>query len=182
MSYGILVQSFKIPSLVDKLRSIFWGKRSKRWNSPKKISPCIFLLYKFLLKSVNSLSGISCTRRYWFKALKCQIWLTNTKQFFWEREANLETIRNLSPYIWVFCKFVLKSVRSINWIQEAAEYWLKVLKCQISWTNTKPFFGESEGNNETLQKISHYLWVSYKFLLKSVNSLIQMLWATEYWL
>ena len=43
-----------------------------------------------------------------------QIWLTNTKPFFWESEANLETLQKLSARIGVTYKFVLKSVESLN--------------------------------------------------------------------
>ena len=38
MSYGILVQDFKMPTLVDEYKTIFLGKRGKRWNSPKTFS------------------------------------------------------------------------------------------------------------------------------------------------
>ena len=31
--------------------------------------------------------------------LKFQIWFMITKQFFWESEANVETLRKLFPYI-----------------------------------------------------------------------------------
>ena len=133
------------------------------------------------MKSVNILNRILWATKYWLKALKCQIWLTNTKPFFSESEANTETLQKRSFYIWVSCKFVLKSVKSLNRILWATEYCFKALKCQIWLTNTKIFFWESEANVETLQKPSPYLWVSYKFVLKFVKSLNQVLSAIEYW-
>ena len=49
-------------------------------------------------------------------ALKCQIWLTNTKPFFWKNEANVETLPKPSRSIQVFYKFVLKPGKSlIEW-------------------------------------------------------------------
>ena len=147
----------------------------------QKRSPSIWVYYKFVSKSVKRLNRISWATESWFKALKCKIWLTNTKSLFWEGETNAETLQKPSPYIWVSYKFVLKPVESRNWILEATEYWFKALKCQIWLTNTKPFFWESEANVETLQKPSPYIWVSYKFVLKSVKSLNRILWATEYW-
>ena len=98
------------------------------------------------MKSVKSLTRILWAMEKLFKALKCQIWLTNAKPFFWESEANLETLHKLSPYIWVSYKFVLKSVKSLNRILWATKYWFKTLKCQIWFTNTKPFFLGKRGS------------------------------------
>ena len=161
MSYGILVQGFKIPNLVEEYKTIFLGNRGKPWNSPKTFS-----LYLSFLKN-----RIFWAAQYWFKTLKCQIWLTNKKPFFWENEGNLETLQQVSLYIWVYYKFVLKSFNSLNWILWAMEYWFKALKCQIWCTNTESFFWESETNIETLQKGSPYTWVFYKFILKSGKNL-----------
>ena len=143
--------------------------------SLQKRSPYIRVFYKFVLKSVKSWNRILWALEYWFKILKCQIPLTNTKPFFWESETNVETFQKLSPYIRVFYKFVLKTVKSWNRILWALEYWFKTSKCQIWLTNTKPFFWESEANVETLQKPSPYIWISYKFVLKSGEKL-SLLW------
>ena len=97
---------------------------------------------KFVLKSVKSLNRILWARKYWFKALKCQIWLTNTKPFFWESEANVKILQNCGPYIWVSYKFVLKSVKSLNRILWATEYLFKALKCQICWRIQNHFSGK----------------------------------------
>ena len=148
MCYGILVQGFKMPNLVDEYKTIFLGKWDKRWKS-LKFSSYIWVFSKFVLKSVKSLNRILWATEYWFKSLKCQFCLTNTKPLFWESEANVETFQKLSPYIWVCYKFVLKSVKSLNRILWATEYWFKTIKCQIWLTNTKPFFSESEANVET---------------------------------
>ena len=148
MCYGILVQGFKMPNLVDEYKTIFLGKWDKRWKS-LKFSSYIWVFSKFVLKSVKSLNRILWATEYWFKSLKCQIWLTNTKPFFWESEATVETLQKPAPCIWVSYNFVLKSVKILNRIFWALEYWFKALKCQIWLTNTKPFFWESEANVET---------------------------------
>ena len=62
------------------------------------------------------------------------------KPFFLESEAKLQTLQKLSTYIRVSYKFVLKSVKTLNRIFWAIEYWFKALECQIQSTNTKPFF------------------------------------------
>ena len=161
-------------------KKLFFWESEVNVETLQKFSPYIWVCYKFVLKSIKSLNRILLATEPWFEALKCQIWLTNTKPFFWESDANVETLQNLLC-IWVSYKFVLKSVKSLNRILWATEYWFKSLKCQIWLTNTKPFFWESEANVETLQKPSPYIWVSYKFVLKSVKSLNRILWATEYW-
>ena len=48
------------------------------------------------------------------------------------------------------------------------EYWFKALERQIWSANTKLFFRESETNLGTLQRLSPYIGVSYKFVLKCV--------------
>ena len=88
-----------------------------------------------------------------------------------ESETNLGTFLKLSPYIGVSYKFVLKSVKSLNWICWGMEYWFKALGRQIWSTNTKLFFRESETNLGTLQRHSPYIGVSYKFVLKCVKNL-----------
>ena len=150
-------------------------------NLSKKFLPIFEVFYKFVLKCLNVLNWIFWTREYCFKALKCKNWLTNTNPLFWQSETNIETLQNFSVDIWVFYKFVLKSVKSLNQILWATEYWFKALKCQILSTNTKPFFWETKSKIETLQKFFPFLWVSNKFALKSVNSLNWILWTTECW-
>ena len=100
---------------------------------------------------------------------------------FWEKETNLGTMQKYSPYIGVSYKFVLKSVKSLNRIFWAMEYWFKVLQCQIWSTHTKPFFWESEAKFETLQKLSVYIGVSYEFALKSFEGLNGFFWVIENW-
>ena len=68
------------------------------------------------MKSVKSLNRILWASEYWFKALKCQIWLTNTKSFFWKSEAKVETLQKPSPYFWFCYKFVLKSEEHLRWL------------------------------------------------------------------
>ena len=173
-------KAFKFKIWLTNTKPFFWESKANI-ETLLILSPYIWFSYKFVLKSVNSLKRIFLATEYWFKALKCQFWLTNTKPFFWESEANVEALQNLSPYIWVSHKLVLKSFSSLNRILWATEYWLKVLKCQIWLTNIKPFFWKSEANFETLQNFSSYISISYKFPLKSRTSLNRILWATEYW-
>ena len=52
-----------------------------------------------VLKPVKSLNLILQGWKYWVKASKFGNWLSNTKQVFWEREANVETLPKPSPYI-----------------------------------------------------------------------------------
>ena len=61
------------------------------------------------------------------------------------------------------------------------EYWFKALAYKIWSTNTKPFSWESEKNLETLHKLSAYIGVSYKFVLKSVKGLNRISRVIEYW-
>ena len=132
-------------------KPFFWETKANL-ETLQKLSLYIWVSYKFVLKFVNNLNQIFWATIYWFKALKCQIQLRNTKPFFWENEANLETLQKVSLCIWVCYKIVLKSGKSLNRIFWATEYCLKAFKCQIWLTNTKPFFSVSEANIETLQK------------------------------
>ena len=61
------------------------------------------------------------------KPLLYQIWLTNTKLFFLQKESNLKTLIKFSPYIEVSYKFILKSANSLRGIIWAIEYWFKAL-------------------------------------------------------
>ena len=169
-----------MPNLIDECESFF---QESEWNIEtfQKVFTYVSVFYKFVLKSVNSLTRIFWAMEYWFKALKCQIWLSNTKPFFWDTEANLEPFQKLSRYILVSYKFVLKYVNSLRRIFCNMEYWFKTLKDQSWLTNTKPFFWESKANLETLQKISPLISVFYIFVLKSVKSLNRIFWAMEYW-
>ena len=145
-----------------------------------KLSKNFLPLFDFI--SLKSLNRVLWATEYWFKVLKCQVWLTIANPFFWKSEANVKTIQKPSLYIWVSYKLILKSVKSLNRTLWTTESWLKLLKCQTWLTNTKPFFWESEANVNTLQRHSPYIWVSYKSVFKSVKSLKPILWTTEYWL
>ena len=158
----------------------FWESKAKL-ETLQKLSPYIGVSYKFALKSAKTLNRIFWAMKYWFKAWECQIWLTNTKPFFWESEAKLQTLQRLFLYIGVSYKFVLKSVKRLDWIFCVIEYWFKALECQIWSTNTKVFFWESKAKLETLQKLSPYIGVSYKFALKSAKTLNRIFWAMKYW-
>ena len=79
-------------------KPFFWESKA-HIKTLQNFSPYIWVSYKFVLKSVKSLNRILWATECWFKALKCQIWLTNTKPFSWENEANLETLQKLSMYV-----------------------------------------------------------------------------------
>ena len=78
-------------------------------------------------------------------------------------------------------KFVLKSSKILNRIFWVTEYLFKDLECKIWSTNTKPFFWKSETKLQTLEKLSPYIGVSYKFAFKTLNTLNRILWPLEYW-
>ena len=161
-------------------KSFFWESETNL-EILQKVFPYKWVSYKLVFNSGKCLNRIFWATEYWFKALKCQIWLTNTKPLFWKSEAKHETLQKLSPYILVSNKFVLKSGKSVSRIFRPTEYWFKTLKWQIWLTNTKLFFSESDANLETLQRHSPYILVSYKLVLMSVNSLNRIFWVTEYW-
>ena len=117
---------------------------------------------------------------YWWKAEKCIIWLTSTKPFFREKEANLETFQKIFLHIGVSYKFVSNSSKSINRIFWTIEYWYKAWKYQFFLINTKPFFWGNEANLETFRRTSTHLGVSYKLVLKSAKSINGIFGAMEY--
>ena len=173
-------KALKCQFWLTNTKPFFWESEANV-ESLQKRSPYISVSHKFVLKTVKILTRISWATEYWLKALKWQIWLTNTKPLFWESEANVETLQKPSPYIWVSFKFASKSEKSLNRILWSTEYWFTALKCQFWLTNTKPFFWEREANVETLLKPSLYTGVSFKFVLKSEKSLNWILWGKEYW-
>ena len=93
----------------------------------QKIFHCLWVPYKFSLKSIKSLNQIFWVMEYWFKALECQICSTNTKSFFWERETNLGTLQKHFPYIGVTYKFDLKSVKTLNPVFWVIQKWFTAL-------------------------------------------------------
>ena len=124
----------------------FFGESETNLETLKRISPHIVVFHKFVLKSPKSLNGIFWMIEYWFKALECKIWSTNTKPFFWKSETKLQTLEKLSLYIGVSDEFAFKTLNTLNRIFWPMEYWFKALECQISLTNTKLCFWESKAN------------------------------------
>ena len=57
MSLEIMVQGFKMPSLVDEYKAIFWESEENVETLPKP-SRYIRVSYKFVLKPVKSLNRI----------------------------------------------------------------------------------------------------------------------------
>ena len=160
---------------------MFWESEAKL-QTLQNFSPYIGVSFKFVLNSVKRLNRIFYWAvEYWSKTLECQIWSTNTKAFFWESETNLGTLQKISPYIGVTYKFVLKCAKNQNRIFWKIDYWFKALECQIWSMNTKSFFWENKAKLKTLQKLSPYIVVFFKFPLKSINTLNQIFRAMEYW-
>ena len=159
---------------------LFFSESETNLKTLQKLSPCIWISYNFVLKSVKNLNGIFWANEFWFKALKYQIWLGNKKPFFWESEASFETLQDFSAYISVSYKFVLKSLKNLNRILWVTEYWFKALKCQYWLRNTKPFFLKNERNVETLQNFSHHIWVCHKFILRSAERMNRIFWVKEF--
>ena len=180
-SASILVHGFIMPSMVEKYKTIFSGKLWQTLKLSQNFLPISRVSYKFVLKSIKTLNWIFWAMEYWFKSLEYQIWLKNTKLFFWERQANLGTLRKLSSYIGVSHKFIFKSFKSLTRVFWVMEYWLKNLEWQIWSTNTKPFFWESKKNLVSLQNLIPSIGVFLKFVLNSVKNLNRIFWVIEYW-
>ena len=98
-SYWILVQEFIMPNLVEEYEIRFSGKAKQTLKLSKNVLFILGVSYKFILKSVKSLDRVLWAIEYWFKALLCQIWLTNTNSIFWESEAKLQTLQKLSAIL-----------------------------------------------------------------------------------
>ena len=131
---------------------MFWESEAKL-QTLQKLSPYIWISYKLVLKSLKSPNRIFWKIEYWFKALECQIWSMNTKPFFWESEAKLQTLQKFSPYIGVFFKFVLNSVKHLNRISFwAVEYWSKTLECHFDRRIQKHFSGKARQTLELFKK------------------------------
>ena len=160
---------------------LFFWESKINLGTLQKLFPGIRVWYKFALKSVKSLNWILQVMQYWFKDSECQIWWTNTKLFFWESETNLGTLQKFFPYIGVSYRFVLKFVKIQTGIFLAMEDWFKALECQICLKNSISISWRNEAKLQSLQKLSPYIEVSYKFVLKSVKSLNWSFWLIEYW-
>ena len=89
VSNTILVESFIMPNFHNEYKTIFFWESETNLETFQKLSPYIWVSYKFVLKSVKSLNRIFWVIKYWFKALECHIWSMNSKPFFWESEAKL---------------------------------------------------------------------------------------------
>ena len=94
---------------------LFWSV-SKAWIESFKLSKNFF-------KSVEGLNRISWAMEYWFKALKCQLWLTNTKPFSWESKASIETLKNLFSHTEVTYKLALESGKNLSWVWSLTSLW-----------------------------------------------------------
>ena len=127
------------------------------------------------MKTVNSLNLIFLATEYWFKALKCQIWLTNTKPFFWKNQANAKTLQNCSSYIWISYEFFLKSVTSLNRILWTMEYWFKALNAKFGWRIQKHFSGKAKQTSKLSKNFLHI----FEFPINLFRSL-SIAWIESY--
>ena len=169
-----------MPNLVDDCTTIFLGKWAKL-ETLQKLSPYIRVLYKFLLESVKVLNRIYLNDWLLVQGFRMLNLGDEEKPFFWKCETKLQTLQNLSRYIGVCYKFVLKSGKILNRISWPMEYCFKTWECRIWSTNTKPFFWEREAKMKTLQNLFLYIGVSYEFVLKSLKGQNPILWVIEYW-
>ena len=121
-------KSLKCQIRLTNTKPFLWQSKANVETLQKCFS-YIGVSYKLVLESVKRRNRIFWDTEYWFKALKCEIWLTNTKLFFWESEANVETLQKPSSYIWFSYKFVLKSGEDLGllWL---LFFWM--LKIQLS--------------------------------------------------
>ena len=76
-----------------RIKTLFLEKRGKHWNFLKRFF-CIWVFYKFVLNSVKSLNRVLLAAEYWLKALKCHIWMANTRPFYWESKPNIESLQD----------------------------------------------------------------------------------------
>ena len=93
--------------------------------------------------------------------------MTNTRPFFWQREADLETFQKLSSRIGVLYKLVLGSVKILNWIFRVTEYWYKAQKCKTCINEHKTTF---------LVKLRVF---QKKIVLKFLKTLNRMFWVIK---
>ena len=97
------------------------------------------------MKSVKSPNQIFWAMEYWFKALQCQIWSTNTKLFFWKSQVNLEIFQKLSSHIGVPYKLVLGSVKGIHRIfcSELLNIWKRLKHAKFGQWIKNHFYGKA---------------------------------------
>ena len=140
IEYWIKALEWKICWTNTKL---FLWETEKNLGTLQKLSSYFGVSNKFVWKSVEILNWNLRLIEYWLKVLDCQIWWKNIKLFFWESKTNLGTFEKLFPSIGVSYKILLKSVKSLNRIFVAIEYWFKALEGQICWINTTAFLWEN---------------------------------------
>lgn len=137
LSHAVLAQGSIILNLSNQYRT--WEREAKI-QILQRICLHVGVCCKPVLKVAKSLNQTFWATECWYKAQKCKILSTNTKLFFRWSEANLKTSWQLSPYIGVSYKFVLKSVKILNRFFWTTEHWWKAGEYQISSTATKPIF------------------------------------------
>ena len=107
LSHAVLAQGSIILNLSNQYRT--WEREAKI-QILQRICLHVGVCCKPVLKVAKSLNQTFWATECWYKAQKCKILSTNTKLFFRWSEANLKTSWQLSPYIGVSYKFVLKSL------------------------------------------------------------------------
>ena len=109
----IMPHSFKIRKLDEEYKTIFLRNPGWHWNSSKTFSLYLSFLQNDFEARQNPKSNL-IRLEIIAQGFKCENWLTNTKQFFWESEASVETLPKPSPYFSVSYKMLLKPVKSLN--------------------------------------------------------------------
>ena len=94
-------------------KPFFWENEAC-FKTSRIVSLHVRVPYELVLKSAKILNWIFCATECWLKVQKSKICLTNTKPFFFESEADFESLRRFSLHVGVSYKFVLASVKSLS--------------------------------------------------------------------
>ena len=108
-----MAQGFRMRKLVDEYKTIFLGKRDKRWNSSKTFSLYLnFLSNGFEAGQKPKLNLLRI--EIMGQGFKIRKFIDAYKTIYWESEPNFQTFPKPFPYIWVYYKMLLENVKSLN--------------------------------------------------------------------
>lgn len=114
-------KAWKHPICATSTKPYFW-KSETSLETLQKLSSQIGVNYKLDVKCVKSLNRDLWGIEHWYKVQKRQILSESAKSCFWKMEESLKTFQNLSFYLLVTYKFILKSIKSLNSIF----WWLNI--------------------------------------------------------
>ena len=149
------------------------GKGGKNSNFAKNLLH-VGVCCKPVLKVAKSLNQTFWATECWYKAQKCKILSTNTKLFFRWSEANLKTSWQLSPYIGVSYKFVLKSLfwkHKSNPLNHGSLFQGFIIPNLVNKYQTIFSWKRGWPWNSLERKVSSHIGVVYKFVFESAKSL-----------